>query len=366
MSWYRKNPLFGAVMTVCGVLILGALGLAFERYRAWRAAEKKLRDQTAELHGMAGLNPPPSPEVAAAIEADLAKALKTLAAMQAELKGRGPAAERLATAKVPAARTDSYFDLATFIERGRELARKNDVAIRPEATHFGFAIYAKEPPESEHIEPVFRQRQIAQFLIESLLEARPRAVLAVKRERTVTKEEKEKRAAAIAAAQANNEPLPEPESTGEDGPDYFTIDPRVSARVLGYVDTTAFQFTFTGQTGALRTFLNKLAAFELPVLVREVEVDLATAEETETPTEEPADAAATAPAEPAAPSVVLTTEPAAATASAKPTAPKPRAPTAAPIVTKPLSRFTVTVEHIELVTPPPPSADGGAPAQPPS
>lgn len=364
MSFYRKNPLFTAVLALCGLLVLGELALTYERYRAWRAAEKNLRDQTAELQGMASLVPPPKRDVATAIESDLAKAKAALESMQNELKGHGPAADRLRTAKVPTARTDAYFDLATFVEKMRELAKKNEIDVRPDAANFGFAIYAKDPPEQERIEPVFRQRQIAQFLIESLLDARPRAILAVKRERTMTKAEKEARAA---AQQANPDQPPE-EPSSEDGPDYFTIDPRVSARVPGFVDTTAFRIAFTGQTVALRTFLNKLAAFELPVLVREVEVDIASAEEAATAAEEPGETtepATAAPATPATPSTVLLTTDANAPAPApKPVPPKPRAPTAAPIVTKPLSKFTVTVEYIELVTPP--AADGTAPAQPPS
>jgi len=360
MSWYRKNPLFATVITLCALLVLGEAGLIYERTVAWRAAEKKLTEQTNELQGMAALTPPPTPEVAAAVEADLAKAQAALASMQSELKGRGPTAERLRAAKIPAARTDAYFDLATFMEKMRALAQKNDVEIRPEAAQFGFAVYAKDPPETERIEPVFRQRQVAQYLIESLLEARPRAVLAVKRERTMTKAEKEARA----AAQANGEPAPEPEST-DDGSDYFAIDPRVSARVPGFVDTTAFRLAFTGQTVALRTFLNKLAGFELPVLVREVEVDPASAEEaaSEMP-EEPAAAEPAANANPA-PSVVLSDDPSnGAPVAPRPVA-KPRVSTATPIVTKPLSKFTVTVEYIELVPPAPP-ADGAAPTPPPS
>jgi hypothetical protein len=367
MSWYRKNPLFAAGISLCGLLALAELGFTYERYAAWRGAEKKLRDQTNELQGMSSLMPPPTRDVATAIEADLAKAQASLAAMQNELKGHGAAAERLRAAKAPTARTDAYFDLATFVEKMHELAKKNDIVVKSEAARFGFEIYKNEGPELDRVEPVFRQRQIAQYLIESLLDAKPRAILSVKRERTMTKEEKQKRDEAL----ANNQPPPEESS--EDGPDYFTIDPRRTARVPGFVDATAFRISFLGQTSALRAFLNRLASFELPVLVREVEVETATAEEAaaeptseETPAPEQPAAAPAAGAAP--PSVVLSTEPAAPGVGApKPAAaPKPRAPTATPIVTKPLSKFTVTVEYIELVTPQPPADANAAPAQPPS
>ncbi len=356
-AWYRKNPVFASLMTLCALLVLGEMALIYERWSASRATAKKLVERQAELVGMRDVTPPPTREVAKEIEADWARAQQALAAMQGELKGRGPAAERLRSVKVPAARTDAYFDLATFVEKMRELAKKQDVEIRPEAARFGFNAYANEGPDAGLIEPVFRQRSIAQYLIEALLEARPRALLMVKREPPLTKKEREERVAALAAALASGQPA-DPAVAGvevavPEGPDYFQIDPRGSARVPGYVDATAFRLVFTGQTAALRQFLNRLAGFELPVLVREVEVEPATAEESaavandETPADTPA----------AAPSVVLTVK-----APAKPPAKKapPRAPVSTPIVTQPLSKFTVTVEYIDLVTPPPHPVDPAA------
>ena len=362
MSWYRKNPLFATGMAVCTLVALGEVGLTYERWSASRATAKKLQERKVELQSMAELTPPPTRPVATAVEADLAKAQAALASMQSELKGRGPAAERIRSAKVPAARTDSYFDLATYVEKCREIAKKQDVDIRAEAARFGFSAYANEGPVQDHIEPVFRQRLIAQYLVESLLEARPRALFSIKRERTLTKAERDARAAAAANGEV---PADVPVDTGDSGPDYFLIDSRVSARVPGYIDTMPFRFVFTGQTAALRVFLNKLAAFELPILVREVEVEVATPEDAaiQAPTEEASssDSAAT--------SLVLSVDGAAArapkAAPAKPVA-LPRASTAAPIVSKPLSKYTVTVEFVELVPPAAPPAAETAPATAPN
>jgi hypothetical protein len=368
MSFFRKNPLFAFVLTLCALLVLGELALTYERFAASRAAAKRLVQSKAELEGMAQLTPAPTRDIATAIEADLVKAQTALVSMQGELKGRGPAAERIRNAKVPAARTDAFFDLATFVEKTRELAKKREVDVRPEAARFGFSAFANEGPVLDHIEPVFRQRQIAQYLIESLIEARPRSILSVKREHTLGKADREARAAAI----ANNEPPPD--ITHEEGPDYFTMDPPpVSARVPGFIDTTAFRFVFTGQTAALRTFLNQLASFELPVLVREVEVDTASVEEsTAAVVPEEAGVASEQPSAPsAAASIVLSVDapadaPAAQAVKAKPAAPRSRVPTAIPIVSKPLSRFTVTVEFVELVPPaPPPNEAPAETAEPP-
>lgn len=362
-AWFRKNPLFALLLTLGTLLVLGELALIYERWSFSRALATKLAERRQELAGMRDVIPPPTREVAKAVEADWARAQQALAAMQAELKGRGPSAERLRTAKVPAARTDAYFDLATFVEKMRELAKKHDVEIRPEAARFGFSTFANEGPDSEHIEPVFRQRLIAQYLVESLLEARPRALLMVKREPPITRKEREERDAALAAALAAGTPA-DPASAGPDlvppeGSDYFLLDPRGSARVPGFVDATAFRLVFTGQTAALRQFLNRLAGFELPVLVREVEVEPATAEESASGAGEEPVAAVDQP--PAAPSVVLTVQ-----APAKPVARKaaPRISAAVPIVLQPLSKFTVTVEYIDLV--PPPSNPAEPAATPPA
>src|SRR5581483_9138980 len=176
-----------------------------------------------------------------------------------------------------------------------------------------------------------------------------RALLAVKRERPLTKKERDDRAAAAAAA-ANGSPPPEPTAdapavASEDSPDYFVLDARNSVRAPGFLDSTAFRVTFVGQTAALRAFLNRLASFELPVLVREVEVEPASADESQ-PTATVEDTSPDPTAGNAA-SVVLSANP----AKPAPKIPAPRPSNVAPIVAKPISKFTVTVEYIELVPP---------------
>lgn len=338
MNWYRHYPGFAIGLTLCGLVAAGEIALGVERWLASRAEATRLQQRRAELEGMGQLNPAPTREVAAAIEADLARAQAALAAMKTELSGQSAAVEKLRAAKVPAARTDAFFDLATYVERVKEAAAKAGVQLRPEAARAGFAQYANEGPETDRIEPVFRQRQLAEHLMNLLLEARPEAIVAVRRERPRTKAEREAEAQAI----ANGQPPPAPE--GGDGPDFFALDPRGSARVPGFVATSGFRLTFQGETAALRLFLNRLAAFELPFLVREIEVEPVNAEE----------AAADAPASPAAPAVAAVTAVPAAREAA------PKGPVQTPLVPKSTSRFTVTVEHLELLTPPP--AEGAAEA----
>lgn len=356
MTWHRQNPLFASALALAALVVAGEAAGIFERAAAARASAAQWERKRGELQAMARLTPAPTREAVQAIAADLAGAQRALATMQAALKGRGPAAERLRLARAPRARTEAYFDLATFVEKTRDLARKNAVEVRPEAARFGFSVYANEGPDLERVESVFLQRQIVQFLVEALIEARPLALLAVKREVPLTRQEREERAAALKGG-VPADPAAAVAPAAEEGPDFFALDPRSSVRAPGFLESSAFRLVFIGQTAALRAFLNRLAAFELPVLVREVEVDPASAEEVLR--HATADEVVPEPT-PIAPSVVLSLE-----AKPAPAKKSPAGPSAAPIVAKPYSRFTVTVEYVELV-PPATAAVSGVSAPPPA
>jgi hypothetical protein len=170
--------------------------------------------------------------------------------------------------------------------------------------------------------------------------------LAIKRERPLTATERKARAEALAAAAAAvaadpTAPLPEivPENNASISPDYFDLDPRLAAPNPELVTVSAFRLVFTGPTVALRSVLNQLATFELPVIVRTVEVEPATGEDLSLAVEE----SSPAPAAPVAASIVLS----AASSSKNAVAAKPAA--LPPIVAKSISKFTVTVEFVELV-----------------
>ena len=342
----KKFSLFSVALVLVGLVAAGEVWCIWERAQAALAAEQKLARVRNDLAAVTATEPAPSREIATQIESDLARAQSALATMQAELRGRGPAAARLAATKAPVARTDAFFDLASFVERSRAAAQKQGVIIAPAAAHFGFSLYANEAPEAALVEPVFRQRLVAEYLVDALLAARPRALLAVQRERPLTAEEIKLRAEALAAAAADPAAAPPASTEGaaQLSPDYFDLDARLSARAPGLVEVSAFRLTFTGQTAALRALLNQLAGFDLPVIVRAVEVEPATGEDLLATVEEtPTPAAPTM-----APASIVLTAPAAKPA-AKSTA------VIAPIVARSLSKFTVTLEFVAL-TPPPAAA----------
>jgi len=328
MASFKSNPVFYSVLIVIGVVAVGEGWCIFERSKAAKKSQAVLVQKRRELSALQSVDPFPSAANKASVEADLRRTQAALATMREELKGRGPVAEELRNAKVPAEPTDIFFDITNFVEKTRAKAKDATVQIKPDE-RFGFAAYANAGPERDLIPQVFRQRQVAEYLIDALFAAHPRELVSFQREQPLTKAQ----LATLASGQAL--PAATRDTSGVDS-DLFEIDSRISARVPGFVSATAFRMTFSGETESLRTLLNKLAAFELPLVVRSVEVEPASGV---TAINAPAPVAGDANAL----SAIFGNTPAdGSTPSTEPVKPKP-------LVERVLSKFTVTVELIDLV-----------------
>ena len=235
-----------------------------ERLLAARALAH-LAQKHRERDGLARQSPALSGENSQAIAEDLAAAGQVLTAFRAALAGRDA---RLLAEPPPAKSIDVFFGLAAFVEKTRALAAHMQVVIPPDE-RFGFASHANQGPEGDLVPAVFRQRILVQYLVESLIESHPRALLSVQRERPLT----------AAQRTARNQPpqpgapfVPPAQATGGVPADFFVLDPQLSVRQPGRIDSEAFRLEFTGQTSALRSFLNTLATYRLPLIVRSVEV----------------------------------------------------------------------------------------------
>ncbi len=291
MTWLGKYPVFVTALVALGLAVLAEAGGLGERWTAARTARRRAEKLHRELRPLAAAQPEPTAENAARIEAELTRTNQVLAAVRAELMPSGPGADRLGRAATPEHRPEAFFDIAAFVEAMRARAQRAGVILRPDE-RFGFSSYAHEAPEAGRLAAVFRERLLVQYLLETLLDARPRQLLSVQRERPAGAGGRS--AAGAVAAGAG---------------DYFDLDPHLSARVPGLVETAAIRLAFTAQTAVLRTLLNKLAECELPVVVRAVEV---------------------------------------APADGPPDASTPARPGATSLIARPWSHFTVTVELITL------------------
>ena len=287
--------LSGFSASVLTLLLVAAIsvGWSVERGFAHKKLQAQLRTKQREARNLAQVQPAPTPENEALVAADLEQANAALAAMRADLTGRSLSVDRLKLQSVPERRPDAFFDIADFVERMRFRAEQAGVGLKSDE-RFGFAEFAHVGPEQDEIPAVFRQRLVMQYLLEQLFDARPERLLTVRRERPTSATSRDTRATTTTASA-----------------DLFEVDPRMTARVPGFVDATAFRLEFTGGTGTLRTFLNRLSTFELPLVVRSVEVE-------------------------------RQNEPAGLRTSEG---------EIAPLVVPATSRFTVTVEYIELTEP---------------
>jgi hypothetical protein len=263
MSWLRRSPVFAATLLVLGLGVVAEAGFVVERRAASRAARKHLDQVSRELRTLETIQPAPTPGNTALIEADLARSAQILAALQTELRPTGDRAVRFFSAPAPAQRSEAFFDIAQFVEGLRIRARQAGIGLRPDE-RFGFSSYAHEAPETGQLAVVARERRMVEYLLEALLAAQPHQLLSVQRSRREGK----------TGAGATGTPVSQAGKGGPagSGADYFEIDPRISARVPGLVDATAFRLSFTGHTDTLRALLARLAEFELPLLVRAVEV----------------------------------------------------------------------------------------------
>lgn len=327
MASFKSHPFFFTSLLLIGAVTAGEAWLVFSQRSQAAKIQADIEQKQQQLESYAHQRPFPSKENLAAVEADRAQAEKTRNEIRQILRANSEVATRLASAAVPGSSTDAYFDIANYVERVRAAAAENKIGLLAE-NRLGFSQYASTGPERDLIAPVFQQRQYANYLLDVLIAAKPAQIISLQRERPLTPAQRQQVAEAIASGQSS------PIQSGGEGSDFFTIDPRTSARVPGFVETSPFRLSFTGTTASLRSVLNQLARFELPVVVRSVEV------EPLNKTDRGGGPSYTQPAPSQSPFSVFGTPEGLG-------APAPE--TVKPLVEQTDSRFIVTVEFISLV-----------------
>jgi hypothetical protein len=284
MSQSPTKHLLTSVVALCLVLVVAEGWLLQQSRLASARTLLALEQKKQERDWLVRQSPALSGENETALTADVAAAGRMLTELRTALQGKDGS---LFAPPPPAKSIDAFFELANFVEKLRTRAAQAQVVLKPDE-RFGFAAHTHEGPVAEQIVAVHRQRLATQFLVETLLESHPLALLAVRRELPTADGARDQRNRVD---------------------DFFELDRALSLRQAGQVETAAFRLEFTGQTAALRNFLNSLAGFRQPVVVRSVEV-----------------------------------EPLAAATAATPVAPG----SPVPLVRQSLSKFAVTVEFVLL------------------
>ncbi len=236
MHAIRRHPFFTAWAACCLVLIAVGVGWGLRLHKNLRhelaGVEKKTRQRAQWVQEVQPVDP-----VQESSLTDQPTATIT------------PSVDE--QAMIPRKPLDGFIAIAGAVEKMRLLAAGEHVTILPDES-FGFSTYAHEGPPENSLAAVHQQLGLIQLLVGKLLAAHPDRLLAVRRER-------------LHASGA--------EGSGESAADFFPMDRRLDLRVPGLIEGRAVRLEFTGQTPALRRFLQSLATAAEPLVVRSVEVE---------------------------------------------------------------------------------------------
>ena len=136
----------------------------------------------------------------------------------------------------------------------RAQAKNNNVKLKKGETKetFGFSNYVDQTALTNNdalAREIDKQRAILEHVLTQLLDSGITEFIAVRRENLENQLDP-------------NLPIA--------ADDVFQLDPKMSARVVGAIDTYVFQFEFVGYTSGLRMFFYQISSFELPIVVRDV------------------------------------------------------------------------------------------------
>lgn len=249
MGLLKKNLIFFIVIVLC----LAAFGvgayLTYTQYQAAIKAEGHLANVESQLRALLQQDPAPAAANVAAAEENLRQLTASLAQIRDQLQAQTPL-DTSADGVSVIAGIQQYITNFQLLTARHKNADGDAVAIQtPDNFAFGFEQYITEgqvPADAARASQLDKQRQILSYLLTQLIASDPHSIEAVSREVL--------------------EAGPAAEQKG------FEIAPDISARVPGAIDTMAFSLTFRGYTDSLRRFLNRLARFELPIVVRSIQV----------------------------------------------------------------------------------------------
>ncbi len=333
MENLKKYPAFFGLLGLFLVIFIAGLVFIFLSLSAAGKAKEDFERAQRDLKSAATLSPAPSKENLAASEQNIRD---LAAALERQIKAtRGRAPELLDRQKAPTQPVTMLVQLENFASDFTKEAKtiapqgSEDDETRaaegiklPENFKFGFGRYLDtgQQPDEKIIPELFKQKQILSFILRRLYDSQPFSIESIQRESLVEVVPEK-------GNQSNRQPQRN-DSNSNKGE--FKIGD-ITAAVPGAIETMAFRLEFTGYTPTLRQFLKKLEEFELPLVVRSVEVKPAK-------TSKPAASSKPASNNPFGFGSPVETQPAASTAK-----------TLDPIVEENLSHFTVVVEYIQVL-----------------
>jgi hypothetical protein len=323
MDFLKKNLVFSLFVGLCVLIFLAGGYLAFSASSSVGEAEQRAASAKGQLDALRAADPAPNEENVAAATANVAKLRAALADLRAELQSSGRLEVSSDGIGVMAAIQQFISDYSQKAAAHTNDNGDPDPIALPDGFAFGFERYLDQSSSLEDPErsaALDKQRQILSYVLDQLFASDPAGIISVERE--------------LLELEASD-----PDRNRDSG---FAVSDAVSARVPGAIDTMGFSVTFEGFSDSLRRFLNRLAEFELPVVVRSIEV------------RRPSGVEATASVSPETAAGGNNLDSIFGGFGGGETAPQsepePRA-AQKPVVAENQSTFTVVLEHIEVVLP---------------
>ena len=286
MNRVRRLRGFFLVLLTCGVVIVGVSVWLGRVVRADKVARQQLQMLRKEARELAAASPSLTIENEQTMEVEL-RALRT-AWQEARHRFQNEAVSKGSNSAIPSGRAEAFFDIARFVEQMRALTAEKRIKTATDE-RFGFAEYAHGGPNVDDLKWVYHERRAAETLLRTLAACGPVELVEVKREQL-------------------NHP-----GEAKAGLDSFAWETKRALRKPDVLESVALRVSFVGQTVSLRALLNELALPESSAVVRGVEVEPASAE------------------------------------SDKRSGVEHAADEPSPLVFSQLSRFTVTVEFVEVI-----------------
>jgi len=283
VSLFKKYPLFCATIIVLLLLfVAGGVFIYLSVQRSAQAQDNLVRAERS-LRTALSLSPAPTASNLLASEKNVKELQSVLKKQIAATEGRKSS---LLEVKPPLSGTNMYYDLLAYKNELDKDAKtitpfnsdQRGVSV-PEDFDWGFSRFLQagegNPPPDAAIPTVFRQKLILNYLVRKLLATGPQSIISVMREPVVV----EKVSADDRKARRGRE-----DNQSQLRKDEFWVGAE-SAAVPNAIETMGFKLEFTGYTLNLRQFLKDISAFELPLVVRSVEVRPAGRNAASAPTE---------------------------------------------------------------------------------
>ncbi len=247
MTWLKKNLLFTIILVLLSAVLVVEIIYVLGRRAHATEAEEEFNAKVEEYQRLTGKSILPHDRNVTFTQREIDLQLERANQYREALRGREELRAKFDSP--PTSRADAFFDIASFVEDYRVKAVAAGVEI-PANEHFGFAAYSTSGPDQDRIAEVFRQRVIIAHILDKVIEARPVSLAGI-----------------VRAGQAR------PSGPGRpDGGGSFQLPSEQSLAASNIAETIPFQVVFTGRTHNLRAFMNALAEFEMPLVVRHIDV----------------------------------------------------------------------------------------------